>query len=431
MWLRDCYYYLLLLSGPFLRRRRWWRWPVCVDRGWRVRGGTTSGRCRDRGSAPAGRRTRTCCPSAPPDSADSSERAASPPSTTSAFRLAQHVDTHVSLHVVATVFSETFHTSNTQHSYEEQHVAENVHAVFISTFNVKKILFMLVFIMVLHCTAYTVYFHCLRVALNINQSINRILDYSHVAGNVRMLPNVGPFTLETRVSDTFAFSQSGNGIPQWRQRRHREYYTWIVWKHFKQQKFIKRHIVTWMNQKLWASVYATNEKIFVTQTHTYGDSKKPYLPTTLVDKVMRSVVSVRPSVLIQSTFSQLAVDLRMSHDYSSPGIELYGRWLTQRCVLLKYPLKRPLSIINDCNSRFPLWRHQQRASAARREAWRDRTQQRRRIPAASVGVWLQYSIDIFLVAERDSFIQLAIDRLLNTMAFLITFVITFIGSRGQ
>jgi len=78
----------------------------------------------------------------------------------------------------------------------------------------KKILFMLVFIMVLHCTAYTVYFHCLRVALNINQSINRILDYSHVAGNVRMLPNVGPFTLETRVSDTFAFSQSGNGIPQ-------------------------------------------------------------------------------------------------------------------------------------------------------------------------------------------------------------------------
>lgn len=165
-----------------------------------------------------------------------------------------------------------------------------------------------------------------------------------------------------------------------------EYYTWLVWKHFKQQKFIKRHIVTWMNRKLWASVYATNEKIFVTQTHTYGDSKKPYLPTTLVDKVMRSVVSVRPSVLIQSTFSQLAVDLRMSHDYSSPGIELYGRWLTQRCVLLKYPLKRPLSIINDCNSRFPLWRQQQRASAARREAWRDRTQQRRRIPAASVGV---------------------------------------------
>ena len=138
MWLRDCYYYLLLLSGPFLRRRRWWRWPVCVDRGWRVRGGTTSGRCRDRGSAPAGRRTRTCCRSAPRDSADSSERAVSPPSTTSAFRLAQHVETHVSLHVVATVFSGTFHTSNTQHSYEEQHVAENVHAVFISTFNVQK-----------------------------------------------------------------------------------------------------------------------------------------------------------------------------------------------------------------------------------------------------------------------------------------------------
>jgi len=117
------------------------------------------------------------------------------------------------------------------------------------------------------------------------------------------------------------------------------------------------------------------------------------LPTALAANVMRSVVSVRPSVCFHSIF----LNLDFLHMYGSwlarrglkAKLKRHGQWSVQKCMCYCSVLK---ILIDGRSTRFPLWRHQLRASAARCAAWRGRGQRQRRSPArVGVVTWLVWS----------------------------------------
>ena len=123
----------------------------------------------------------------------------------------------------------------------------------------------------------------------------------------------------------------------------------------------------------------------------------PFIPTVLVEKVMRSVVFVRPSV---STLSFESSDL-WPCSFVCWSWESRSSWKVNAKRLSRTSIYCgvPPVLLDGRSSMFLWWRHRLRASAVGRATWRSRDQQQ----WWSLRVLEWYAVGLTSIFERGQF----------------------------